>query len=86
MAFRIDPPQFTHVTRNIGDADRTARVFVGAVVGFFVMARRITGAPGVVIGSVCTYLLVTTLLGWCLIYALLRHSTVKPDDAPATRA
>ena len=72
------------MTKNIGDADRTARLLIGAATGFLFVGRRVTGPIGLVLGVISLFTLATALIGWCPFYALFRVSTHKPD-APLTK-
>lgn len=65
---------------NEGLWDRVARVVAGVallVVGFGVVG----GTAGTVLGVVGLIPLVTGLVGYCPLYALLHISTVHRDDA-----
>jgi DUF2892 family protein len=68
------------VTQNIGDADRTIRMLIAAILGviFFAQPR---GTVGMVVGIVCVLLLVAALTGWSLLYFVLRVSTRSDKDA-----
>jgi hypothetical protein len=70
------------VTKNIGDADRTARLLVGATTSFLFFHHVVDGAARIVLGVVSLLLLASALLGWSLLYAILRVSTRKANDAP----
>lgn len=66
----------------MGDADRVGRLMVGTAMAVFFSLRRLTGAVQIVLGLLAVALLVTSLMGWSPLYALLRFSTCKPSDAP----
>lgn len=68
------------MTKNLGDADRTARLLLGAIFAFLFANHRIGGAAHVALGVGAVFLLFTVLVGWCPLYALLRISTRKPQD------
>lgn len=69
---------------NIGDADRTARLLIGAAMGFLFLTQRVSGTIGLVLGIISPFLLTTSLIGWCPFYAMFRISTQSPGDAPFT--
>lgn len=69
------------MTRNLGDADRAARGIIGAVLAFLFLGRRVLGTIGVVLGVVALYLLATSIVGWCPLYAIARVSTRSSKDA-----
>src|SRR5215831_2158914 len=59
--------------QNIGDADRTIRMLLAAVLGviFYALPR---GTVNTVVGVVTILLLVAALTGWSLLYFVLRLS------------
>lgn len=65
--------------KNLGDADRVARMFLAAAPA--ATFRQVHGTGGLVMAIVAMYLLATSLTAWCLIYALIRVNTTRPDDA-----
>jgi hypothetical protein len=65
------------VNRNVGDIDRIIR-FVLAVIGLFSWLMRIvTGVPAIVVGALSLILLLSSLAGVSLLYALLGISTKR---------
>ena len=68
------------MTQNIGDADRTIRMLVAAILGviFFALPR---SPVEVVVGVVCVLLLLAALTGWSLLYFALRITTRSDKDA-----
>jgi len=73
------------VTKNIGDADRTARLLIGAATAFLLFRRRIPGTTGVALALISVFFLATSLLGWCPLYALFRVSTTRASDTAAPK-
>ena len=71
--------------RNIGDADRTLRLLVGATTGFLVSSRKVTGMTAMIIGALSIWVLLTVIPGWSPLYALFRFSTTRPTDAEANK-
>ena len=72
------------MTKNLGDADRAARSIMGTVLAFLFLGRRVPGTTALVLGVVALYLLATSVMGWCLLYAVGRVSTRSPKDADAS--
>ena len=72
--------------RNVGDADRTLRILFGTSIGVVIARRGVAGPVGLVLGIVAAYLLATSGLGWCLLYAVTRISTAGPTDAAAKKS
>jgi hypothetical protein len=63
------------VKKNLGDADRTARLILGATLGVVFANQRGSGTAGMAIGLISAFLLGTAVLGWCPFYAVFRVST-----------
>lgn len=71
---------------NLGDVDRTVRMFAGAILGILLSALHLGDSARFWLGVAAVYLLTTALLGWCAVYALVRISTKSPNDAPAPKS
>jgi len=71
--------------RNVGDADRTLRLAIGASIGVVIARRGVAGPVGLVLGIVAAYLLATSGTGRCLLYAMTGISTAGPTDAAAKK-
>ena len=67
--------------KNVGDADRAARILVGGCVAIPLLGRALVTVPGIAFGAVAVYLLGTSLAGWCVFYAVMRTSTRGERDA-----
>lgn len=65
------------MTRNVGSADRVIRTLLGLAIGVLIFGGQLTGTLAIVLGLVAVVLLVTSALGFCPIYALLKISTVS---------
>lgn len=61
--------------RNVGNADRVARLIIAALLGILVFAKVVTGTLAVVLAVVALIALFTGLVGWCGLYALLGINT-----------
>ena len=68
----------------MGDADRVGRLMFGVLLAVIFSLRRLTGTLQLLLGVVAVALLVTSLIGWSPLYALLRFSTCRPTDVPRT--
>ena len=73
-------PWTNDVTQNIGDADRTIRMLIAAILGviFFALPR---SPAEVAVGVVTVLLLLAALTGWSLLYFVLRITTRSDKDA-----
>ncbi len=61
--------------RNIGSVDRVIRLFVAVAIGFLYYTNTVKGNFSTAAISVGIFLLLTSLTGFCIIYALLGIST-----------
>ena len=68
--------------RNLGDADRTARLLMGAPSGLLFFTHRTSWT---VVGIIAAYLLGTAVMGWDPLYALFRISSRSSEDVVAER-
>jgi hypothetical protein len=68
------------VKQNIGDRDRAARMLLGGTLAvlFFALPRN---TASLVVGVASIILLVGSLIGWSLLYFVLRRSTRSERDA-----
>jgi len=65
------------MVRNLGTVDRVARFVAAIVVVVLYAAGVISGWLAVVLGVLALVLLVTSLIGYCPLYALLRISSKR---------
>jgi hypothetical protein len=63
--------------KNMGKVDRIFRAVVGLILLAFIWAGQISGTLSVILTLVAVVLLVTSVLGFCPIYAPLKISTLK---------
>jgi hypothetical protein len=71
--------------KNLGDADRTLRLVLGASIGFIMSRLGVASTAGMVLGIIAVYLFATSGTGWCLLYAVTGRSTAGPTDASAKK-
>ena len=62
---------------NMGTVDRVLRVLVAIVIGVLYFTEQISGTTAVVLGVLAIVFLLTSLLGFCPLYAPLKLSTKK---------
>ena len=72
--------------KNVGDADRTLRLLLGASIGVVIARKGVASTTGLVLGIAAAYLLATSGIGWCLLYAITGRSTAGPTDASAKKS
>lgn len=57
--------------KNIGSADKTIRIAFAMLVGILYFTDVISGTLALIVGSVAVVLLVTSLINFCPLYAIL---------------
>jgi hypothetical protein len=65
------------MTGNVGPTDRTLRVVAAMVIAIVLLSGAVDGAGAMVLAAAAVFLLLTSVLGYCLVYALLRIRTEK---------
>jgi DUF2892 family protein len=70
---------------NMGMMDRVIRVLVAIVIGILYFASVLTGTLALILGIVAVILLLTSVVSFCPLYALLGLST-RGGDGPAAPA
>jgi hypothetical protein len=63
--------------KNLGTADRLARVILALVVGVLYLTDQISGTAAVVLGLFAVVFLVTSFMSFCPLYAMFNLSTKK---------
>ncbi|GBE14029.1 MAG TPA: DUF2892 domain-containing protein [Proteobacteria bacterium] len=63
--------------KNVGTADKTIRIIVGAIFGILVLMGQASGVLAVVLGIFAVVLIGTALFGYCPPYALFGINTCK---------
>ena len=64
--------------RNMGTADRVIRFVIAVAIGLLYYNNYLTGALGIVLLAVAAIILVTSIAGFCPLYALFHISTCVP--------
>jgi hypothetical protein len=62
---------------NEADWDRIARVIIGVILLFLGLGGTVTGVLGIIFDILGVILLLTGLVGFCPLYALLKFGTKK---------
>jgi hypothetical protein len=63
--------------KNMGTADRIIRTILAIVVAILYFTDQITGTAAIVLGIIAIVFLLTSLVGFCPLYAPFRLSTRK---------
>ena len=69
------------MTQNMGTLDRTIRLLIVVAIAALYFTHHISGTLALVLEVVAVIFLVTSLVRWCAIYALLGLSTRKGAGA-----
>lgn len=63
------------MVKNIGTADRVARLCIAALLAFLAMTTSVEGVGEIVSYAVAAYLVLTAIIGTCFIYKILDVNT-----------
>ena len=69
--------------KNMGNLDRIIRVVIAVTVGALFMTNIISGTLGIILLVAAGVFLLTSFVGLCPIYSMLRLSTRKKAQEPA---
>jgi hypothetical protein len=73
------------MTKNVGAADRVVRIVVGlALVAIIYLQLLPPGIANIIAGIVAAYLLITGLIGRCLVYSLIDVDTSIQEQPYST--
>lgn len=61
----------------MGNMDRTIRIIVAAVIALLCFTGQITGTAAIILGVIAVIFIVTSLISFCPLYAILGISTAK---------
>jgi hypothetical protein len=67
--------------KNMGSIDKIVRVLVAVVIGILYFTDQITGTAAIILGLFAVIFLLTSAIGFCPLYLLLKLSTIKKKDA-----
>ena len=65
------------MTKNLGTVDRIIRFVAAVVIGILYFTGVISGTLAIVLGVLAVILLVTSIIGFCPLYAPFKLSTIK---------
>ncbi|NOZ04386.1 MAG: DUF2892 domain-containing protein [FCB group bacterium] len=66
--------------KNMGTLDRGIRVLLAVVVAILYFAGQISGLAAIILGIVAVIFLVTSAIGFCPLYSLLKLNTVRNQE------
>ena len=67
------------MTANMGTADRVIRIIVAIIIAILYFTNQITGVAAIVLGILAIVLLLTSMIGNCLLYKPFKISTRKKE-------
>lgn len=67
------------MTTNMGSTDKTVRIIAALLVGVLYLADVISGTVAIVLGLFALIFILTSLVGFCPLYAPFKFST-KPKE------
>lgn len=66
--------------KNMGFADKITRVLFAIIIAMLYFTNQITGVAAIVLGLFAVVFLLTSLVGFCPLYAPFKISTLKKDS------
>ena len=63
--------------KNVGLADRITRTVAAVIIAALLFSGQVSGVVATILGVLAAVLLVTAIVGFCPLYALLKVSTAK---------
>jgi hypothetical protein len=67
--------------QNMGSIDKLVRVLIAVAIGVLYFTDQITGTAAIILGIFAVVFLLTSVIGFCPLYHLLKLSTTKKKDA-----
>ena len=68
--------------KNMGNADRIVRLILAAIVAILYFTNTITGTPGIVLLVLAGVFVLTSLISFCPLYALIGLNTCPVKRRP----
>jgi len=66
--------------KNMGTLDRAVRILIAIILVILILTGKISGTLAWVLGIISVVFLLTSIIGWCLLYVTLGISTIKKED------
>jgi hypothetical protein len=68
------------MNKNMGSVDKIIRVLIAAVIALLYFTDQITGTTVIILGILAVVFLLTSAIGFCPLYWLLKVSTIRKKD------
>jgi len=65
--------------KNMGNFDRAMRIVIAIILGILIFTGKVSGTLAWILGVISVVFLITSIIGWCSLYALLGISTTKKE-------
>jgi hypothetical protein len=66
--------------KNMGSMDKGIRILLAVLIAILYFTNQITGVAAIVLGVFAIVFLLTSLVGFCPLYAPLKLSTIKKEE------
>lgn len=66
--------------QNVGSTDKIIRILLAAIVAILYFTNQITGILAIILGMFAVIFLLTSLVGFCPLYAPFKLSTLKKSE------
>ena len=66
---------------NLGSLDRIVRLILAAIIGILFFSNVVTGTFGIILMVIAAIFVLTSLMGFCPLYALFRLNTTSLHDS-----
>jgi hypothetical protein len=66
--------------KNMGSMDKGIRILLAVLIAILYFTNQITGVAAIVLGVFAIVFLLTSLVGFCPLYAPLKLSTLKKEE------
>jgi uncharacterized membrane protein YcaP (DUF421 family) len=66
--------------KNVNSVDKVVRILLAVVLGILIFTNQVTGILAIIFGVLAVVLVLTSVLSFCPIYAMLNLSTLKKSN------
>ena len=66
--------------KNMSSVDKTIRILFAIIIAILYFTNQITGVTAIVLGLFAVVFLLTSLIGFCPLYATFKISTLKKES------
>lgn len=68
------------MNKNVGLVDKTIRIILAILIAVLYFTDQISGTVAIVLGIIAVMLLLTSLISFCPLYAVVKLSTIKKKN------